>query len=383
VIRSRHLLALAACLSLAAASTAPATASTLGHGPDSAHGRPASHRLGSIVRIAPVPTEHRLDGAGPSFAVWYRSTSWSGEPTVVSGTIAVPAGHAPRGGWPVISFGHGLSGAADACAPSRTGPSPQERATQEALVKAGYVIAVSDYQGLGTPGPPSIGHGVATAESLIDIVRAARQVAPASREWAAVGYSLGGQAALFTGAVAPSYAPELRERGIVGLAAVSQWHLLNEATGDPERQVVPPAPFVVLGLEQTYGRPDFHAADQVTPLGLELVEQARTTCIVEMIGKLAGVTNADFYRDPAAATATQNALLAAQEIPVSDYGIPVRLAHGTNDEVPALLSQVTAGQLAAAGTDARFIPIEGADHITLQPMIADQVVDWVDGFFAH
>ena len=36
----------------------------------------------------------------------------------VSGTVAVPKGKAPKGGWPVVSWAHGTIGIADACAPS-------------------------------------------------------------------------------------------------------------------------------------------------------------------------------------------------------------------------------------------------------------------------
>ena len=39
--------------------------------------------------------------------------------TEVSGLVAIPPGVPPKGGWPVIAFGHGTTGVLDKCAPSQ------------------------------------------------------------------------------------------------------------------------------------------------------------------------------------------------------------------------------------------------------------------------
>src|SRR5688500_15112493 len=49
----------------------------------------------------------------------YRSTGVNGRPNAVSGSLTLPKGKAPKTGWPVISYAHGTTGSADACAPSR------------------------------------------------------------------------------------------------------------------------------------------------------------------------------------------------------------------------------------------------------------------------
>jgi pimeloyl-ACP methyl ester carboxylesterase len=87
-----------------------------------------------------------------------------------------------------------------------------------AFLKAGYVVAASDYQGLGTPGPHPYLVGASEAMSELDIVRAARNLkqAHAGTDFAVWGHSQGGHAALFTGQLADSYAPELH---LVGVAA--------------------------------------------------------------------------------------------------------------------------------------------------------------------
>jgi hypothetical protein len=49
----------------------------------------------------------------------YRSTRVDGKPNAVSGSLALPKGKPPKGGWPVITYAHGTTGSADACAPTR------------------------------------------------------------------------------------------------------------------------------------------------------------------------------------------------------------------------------------------------------------------------
>ena len=55
-----------------------------------------------------------------------------------------------------VVWNHGTSGSQDSCAPSRNDQFEGERRTRvpalEELLAGGYVVAMSDYQGLGTPG---------------------------------------------------------------------------------------------------------------------------------------------------------------------------------------------------------------------------------------
>src|SRR5690606_35672597 len=44
----------------------------------------------------------RPAGASKVLTVAYRSTSVKNRPTAMTGTIAIPKGKAPRGGWPVV-----------------------------------------------------------------------------------------------------------------------------------------------------------------------------------------------------------------------------------------------------------------------------------------
>jgi hypothetical protein len=336
--------------------------------------------LGTPVAVRPLPAELRLTGTGAAWRVWYLSTSWSGRRTVVSGTVSVPTGRPPAGGWRVVGFGPGFNGTPDACAASVAGTPPFARPLGEALLAAGYAVAVTDYEGIGTPGEGSGVHGRAEAAALIDVVRAARRIAPVSPTWASVGYSMGGHAALWAGSLATSYAPELRHVGTIAAAPTTQWGLQSAASGVPTAPLNPAIPYLGRTLPIT-DRADFRAEDWFTPRGLDLVTAAGRLCVADLAASAAGVTNADAFLDPPAAGARFAALLADDEVPVTRYPRPVRLAHGTADALPAALTELTAGQLAAGGTDVDYVPIAGADHFTVLAAVAPIVVVWLGEMF--
>ncbi|MET8160601.1 lipase family protein [Sphaerisporangium sp. NPDC005289] len=363
--------------------TALASALVLLAGATSAHAAEAREGggewRGTPVRLEPLPEPSRLAGAGPSWSLRYLSTSWNGGPAVVGGTLSLPSGRPPSGGWPVVSFGHGFDGLGDACAPSRTGPSPWERAVQEALVAAGYAVAVTDGEGLGTPAESPGVDGASEAYNMIDIVRAARNIAPVSRSWVAAGYSLGGHAALFAAALAHRYAPTLRHAGTIALAPITQWgvQLASPAFRDPAAQLPFTVPYTGHTLALT--EPGFRPSDWFTPAGLELVRLAGRACVQEMLGAAAGRTNGEVVKDPAALAEVMTRALADDEVIAARYPKPVYIAHGTADAgVPLALTELTVRQLSAAGTDVTFLPVPGADHITLLPAIARLVTGWTD-----
>lgn len=347
--------------------------------PAAASGGGAARPLGTPVGVRPLPAELRFAGSGDAWRVWYVSTSWSGRRTVVSGTVTVPAGRPPAGGWRILGFGPGFNGTPDACAGSRAGTPPFAHPIAEALLTAGYALAITDYEGIGTPGEGSGVHGRAEAAAVIDSVRAARRIAPISRHWAAVGYSLGGHAVLWAGATAAAYAPELRHAGTVAIAGATQWGVQSAAIGTPGAPLNPAVPYLGRTLKFTDG---FRAGDWFTPRGLELVADAGRRCVADLAAAAAGVTNGDAFLDPAAAGATFAALLADDEVPVKRYPRPVRLAHGTADALPAALSELTGAQLASAGTDVEYVPVDGADHFTVLSAAIPLVTGWLAEMFA-
>src|SRR5271169_2800589 len=64
---------------------------------------------GTLLTERPVGLAVQAPHAGRSATITYLSDDAHGHRIVVSGTLYTPAGPAPAGGWPVISWGHGTT----------------------------------------------------------------------------------------------------------------------------------------------------------------------------------------------------------------------------------------------------------------------------------
>ncbi|ORL16194.1 lipase family protein [Prescottella equi] len=218
---------------------------------------------------APDPAERGLVTAAEPFTgeglsgqkILYRSTSGiDGRGTEVSGTVFVPPGRAPAGGWPVVTVGHPTTGLLDDCAPSRHGNLLGSAGLVRDLLARGYVVAVTDYEGLGTDGPHPYLEPITAGYNLIDAVRAARTLVPdASTRWAAIGVSQGGQAAWAAAERAGRYGDGLE---FVGAASLSPPADLSPIVSDgPPNLDVPQQIFLPMLLDGlAVSHPDLDAS---------------------------------------------------------------------------------------------------------------------------
>src|SRR3984957_6187911 len=155
-----------------------------------------------------------------AYRVLYRSTGLHDEPIAVSGIIVVPPGPAPEGGRPIVAWAHPTTGIVPRCAPSLAIFHFQQMPGLRNMVERGYIVAATDYPGLGTVGPHPYLVGISEGRAVLDSVRVARSMpgAGGGLAFAVWGHSQGGQAALYTGILAQGYAPELE---LVGVAAAA------------------------------------------------------------------------------------------------------------------------------------------------------------------
>jgi Secretory lipase len=143
---------------------------------------------GTLVRYEPVDG---VDvGGATAWRIMYVSESLEGEPIVVTGTALVPPGAAPTGGRPVLTIAHGTSGIADECAPSKH-PAATELSLMGPFVDAGYLVVLSDYEGLGTSGRHPYLVGESEGRGVLDAALAARELpdADAGDQLSIFGYS--------------------------------------------------------------------------------------------------------------------------------------------------------------------------------------------------
>ena len=326
------LLALAASAVLAAASQA------------------ADRPPGSVVSAAPLKRSLWLPNTRAAFRLRYVTTDAKGRRALSTGTVFVPRGRAPHGGWPVISWAHGTSGLGDACAPSRVGPAlpDRDRPYLGRWLEQGYAIVASDYAGLGTRGLPAYLHGRSTAHNVVDMVKAGRRHLARrprgqrlSRRWAVVGQSQGGGAAIYTARHATRFGGRgLDFRGAVGTGVPAYIERLVRVFGPG----VPPAPlgpgttaylaYIYASLRDVH--PELGIDDILTASGRRYLRLAETSCVFAFERELQGVGVGDWFNRPLAELPRFDATVRRyMGMPEEGFDRPFFMGHGSRDtDVP-------------------------------------------------
>ena len=147
---------------------------------------------GTIIRQEPL--QGAPEGAA-AYRVLYRSTGLDGRPIAVSGVIIIPAGPVPLGGRPIVAWAHPTSGVVPRCAPSLALFLFQQIQGLREMVRRGFVVAATDYPGLGTPDHTPISLGSVKLDRCSNSVRVASVMpgAGGGHRFAVWGHSQGGQ----------------------------------------------------------------------------------------------------------------------------------------------------------------------------------------------
>jgi pimeloyl-ACP methyl ester carboxylesterase len=346
---------------------------------------------GEAFYVAPDP----LPGVAPGDLIWarpldtapagttawlvlYRSVDVGGDPIPVSGIVVAPADPAARRNV-VVTWAHGTTGMADKCAPTKliveSGGGGLDRAA--ALVEQGWTYVATDYEGLGTEGVHPYLVGLSEGRGVLDIVRAAQQlpdsgVLPES-QIVIFGHSQGGHAALMTGDIAESYAPELDIVGTIAAAPAGELATIESATAGG-------GGLGGFGLMMLAGFLDAYpqlpidavANDEWKPL----IEQVGETCTREAFELAATATGP---RPNGAANPEWKAVLDGNSpgfvLPVA----PVLIVHGDADEVvPPVLSQLIHDRYCALGTVSQRTMYPGADHGSVMVDSVPDVISWIN-----
>lgn len=164
--------------------------------------------------------------------VVYLSTSGISDTQVkVSGTVFVPKGNPPPGGWLLVVLGHPNTGSETPCAPSLSPTLRGLAPTVETFLDAGYVVAVPDYQGLGLDDAPHPFLDSTTAGyNVLDAVRATGKLVPGlAGRWAGYGTGQGGQAVWAANELAADYGGTTQPAGVVAAAPTAAVEGLADA----------------------------------------------------------------------------------------------------------------------------------------------------------
>jgi hypothetical protein len=205
----------------------------------------SGYARGDLIRWEQEPDMNAaLTQFGTSYRVMYVSKGAAGNKIAVTGMAFIPSNTSEP--LDAIVWAHGTVGLADKCAPSKW---PMLYPVYEwpdygqiilKILQNGYAAIAPDYEGLGTPAPyPWLNHESA-GNTIIDAVRAYRNLAPqvgffTSSRWGVWGHSEGAMAARAANVLANETAPDLTFVGsveVVGLnnANISEAFLENTLT---------------------------------------------------------------------------------------------------------------------------------------------------------
>lgn len=356
--------ALAALLALAVTSTAEAAKGTKGPKGDAFYQPPSKLPKGHGKLIWARDGSDLIDPADDarSRRVLYTSKSPQRERIAVSGSVAVPNGEPPKDGWPIITWAHGTTGLADSCAPSREGYGLESFIDE--WIKAGYAVARTDYEGLGTPGPHPYLVGKSAARSTLDIVRAARRLDPdIGDEFVIAGVSQGGHAALWTAGYADSWVPDLNLRGTMAYAPAS--HIADQISLLPA--LTSPNPLSALAVSILAGaataNPGIVPAELLKPEPLALLPEVEQKCLGELsqTDSLGGIPPSELIQDGADLTELVKVL--TKNNPAVESSAPILVLQGTADTTvfPTYTDQLVQ-ELENKGDDVSYAVVPGATH---------------------
>ncbi|WP_336083902.1 lipase family protein [Nocardia sp. SSK8] len=351
---------------------------------DAFYDAPAELPSGPGVLVRAEPFTRGIPESAVAWRILYTTTRDDGSPTLASGLVMVPAGPA-QAPHPVIAWAHGTTGYARPCAPTLAADPLGSGAlpARTALLAQGWALVATDYAGLGTAGaqPYLIGRG--EARSVLDAVRAARGLdrARLADETVVWGHSQGGHAALWTGLLAPSYAPDAHVLGVAAMAPAADiiglTRHLPDVTGGSLF-----ASFVAAAYTDTYPEVDFDT--YITPQARTLVREMATRCLADpstvafVVSALSIAHDRSIFRtDPT--TGPFGAHLTAN-IPTGPMSVPVLLAQGATDPlVEASIQDTYAAARCTEDWNLDYRRYPDRDHLSLvaddSPLIPD-LITW-------
>ena len=342
---------------------------------------------GSLISVEPVAGNNDFEQVDAvAMRMVYRSTNTAGNPTTVSGIVAVPPGIPPPGGWPVVSFGHDLTGVRTECAPSLSDTLGGYASVLSVMADRGYVVTMTDYEGLGIEGQHPLLDSGALGRNMIDAVRASRHIVPAaSNRWAAFGLGQGGAATWAANTEAGTYGVGL---DLVAAVAVSPLANLTPLADLMDTDKLDPAQYRLAALivsslalaQDTRINPEDFINEKAAALWGYL-----TNCAVvdpaQIVAAATGLTAADFKPRTPEATQQLRSDLQRMALPgPANLSAPMLVVYATLDPVvPAAWTEEALRNACSRGDPIEVKKI--GDLSVLNDIVLWDSVAWIQGRF--
>ena len=337
---------------------------------------------------------YQIVGGGPDtgeptrYRIMYLSETVEGAPTVVTGLASIDTSMpAPAEGRPLLLHGHGTTGLADQCAPSRAVDTERDfYATDffgiEHAASLGFAVVSTDYEGIGGPGTHPYLVGVSEGRSMLDAGLAARQLpgSEAGSTAGLVGFSQGGHAALFAAQLAPEWAPQLSMLGVVlGAPATEISTLARSGAERPENGALTVS--ILAGLAATYPEARTQLPDVLTPTGIELLDLLGEHCFDESVPSM---PSPPFVAADPTADEPFASLLAVNNTGHAAVAAPMLVFHGDSDRsIPLTHSEAMTARLCAAGQLLERRVLRGGGHRDSADAAYQDGVSWLRALADH
>ncbi|MBB3049863.1 hypothetical protein FHS23_000858 [Prauserella isguenensis] len=319
--------------------------------------------------------------------VMYRSTDTHGDANAVTGTVLTPhrewSGPGER---PIVGYAAGTQGMGDHCAPSKAMAAGMEYEGVfiAGMLAQGYAVAITDYEGLGTPGVHTYVNRKATAHAVLDMVRAARQLPdadlPSDGPVLTAGYSQGGGASAAAAELQPSYAPDVDLIGSFAGAPPADLSAVAEQLDGHYASVF--LLFAVASMHEAY--PELGIEDILNEKGREVHEQVEERCTGDgLLGHpftrtseltVDGRPIGDYLAEEPFHSAVEE-----QRIGTLKPEVPVYVAHSRLDEiVPYAQGRDTARSWCEQGATVQFDTLAIPTHVGGYVSAYPRAYAWLD-----
>jgi alpha-beta hydrolase superfamily lysophospholipase len=254
------------------------------------------------------------------------------------------------------------------------------------LIANGYIVAATDYPGLGTPGPVGYLVGRGQAQAVIDSVRAARQIpgVGGGSRYAMWGYSQGGHAVLFGEKISRSYAPELSLVGVAATAPPTNLPVLLHANiGTIPGRIL--AAMTVGSWSQKYGIPIDSLVDRGS---VNQVFAVNRNCINDLEGQLDALSAQkglprDFIAEEALSAAPWGSIMHENSIHGVSGKTPLLIVQGTDDTLvwPAVTVQFVRAAC-RTGAPVSFVTLPRKTHGGSGRASTPIAIGWINDRFS-
>jgi pimeloyl-ACP methyl ester carboxylesterase/uncharacterized membrane protein HdeD (DUF308 family) len=340
---------------------------------------------GRLLRAEPF--DRTMPDNAEAWRILYTTTRDEGAPALASAIVVAPLERS--GALPVIAWAHGTTGVDRTCAPSVLGDPLGSGAffALDDVLAEGWALVATDYIGLGTEGPHPYLIGQGEGRSVLDAVRAARELdeVELGDDTVVWGHSQGGNAALWTGQIAPDYADDVALSGVAALAPASDPEgLVGNLYEIPGGSIF--ASYVLTAYAATYD--DVDLDDYVEDTARVTVEELAGRCLGEPAVLASVLTSISTKMTVFSGDLREGALAErlAQNRPTGPIDAPLLIAQGEAD--PLVVPEVQAsfvGDLCSSGQAVDYRTYPDRDHVGVvnadSPLIPD-LVDWTRDRFA-